>query len=66
MSCWPEFPIAIGYHLPYSKDDVVGLLKHHDRVCFVYLVITGTPFGTVAVAMQEPFPVLTRLELYVV
>jgi len=54
----------MSYRLPDGEDEVLALLKHSDRVRIVNLHTTRSPqWGKVVAAMQEPFPVLTRLEL---
>jgi hypothetical protein len=63
LSCWPAFPIAMGHRYPRDENDVIALLKHSDRVRFISLSLMRPQSGKVVAAMQEPFPVLTHLEL---
>jgi hypothetical protein len=66
LSCWPEFPIFMTYTNPFDEGDVIALLKHHDRVRWVYLrILTSSQFGKVLTIMQEPFPELTHLDVSV-
>ena len=68
LSCWPAFPITINYFSldPEDEDDVVSLLQHSDRVRKINLPVhlTDSQLRKVVLAMQEPFPLLTQLELY--
>jgi hypothetical protein len=63
LSCWPAFPITMIYRCLDDEDDVIALLKHSDRVCFISLYLTSSQLGKVVAAMQETFPVLTHLDL---
>ncbi|KAH9170283.1 hypothetical protein EDB89DRAFT_2230720 [Lactarius sanguifluus] len=67
LGIWPPFPIAIDYPgrclTPNDEDNVIATLKHPDRVCFVRLCVTGSQLERVATVMQEPFPVLTHLQI---
>ena len=67
LSCWPELPIAIVYHLPCEDRwrDIIALLKHPDRIFLVDLSLGIEQFEEVAAAMQGPLPVLTELGLFV-
>ena len=54
------------YTNPINEDDVITLLKHHDRVRWVRLrVSTSLQFRKLLTVMQEPFPELTNLEISV-
>ena len=68
LSCWPAFPITINYFSldPEEEDDVVALLQHSDRVRKINLPVhlTDSQLRKVVLAMQEPFPLLTQLELH--
>jgi hypothetical protein len=69
----PAFPISINYHHFYSKsrttpndeDNIVAALDSENlhSLCFVGLCVTGPQLGEIATVMQEPFPVLTCLDM---
>jgi hypothetical protein len=69
LSIWTAFPIVIDYcspegsKRPIGQGNVVAALKHPKRVCYINLGVTGPLLGKLAIAMQKPFPVLTRLEI---
>jgi len=71
LGIWPAIPIAVQYGddasgiqvSPNDEDDVIAALEHPDRVCHVRLCIMGSQLGKIATAMQEPFPMLTRLSI---
>ncbi|KAH9163243.1 hypothetical protein EDB89DRAFT_575398 [Lactarius sanguifluus] len=68
LRIWPALPIAISYH-PTGRSKTEGklieALKHPDRVCYVSLDLTIPQLGKmVAGVMQKPFPVLTRLNVF--
>jgi len=71
LGIWPAFPIVIHYGYPgdgvgpNDEDNVIAALEHPDRVCFLWVAITSSLLGKIATAMQEPFPVLTRLDIEV-
>ncbi len=71
---WPPLPIIIEYrHAPSAKSqsaitedwgDLVAALRHHDRIYRITLGgLTGPLMGTLASAMQQPFPMLTYLRV---
>ena len=68
LDIWPAFPIVLCYEFlggngPKGLGDVNAALEHPDRVCNVKLKATGSQLVTVVTVMQEPFPVLTHLEI---
>ncbi len=69
LGIWPTLPIVIDYRYsgnnitPNDEDNVIAALEHPNRVCHLGLDITGSQLEKMATAMQEPFPVLTRLEI---
>src|SRR6266702_3152624 len=72
LGIWPAFPIIID-HDPYSKrgistpnneDNVIAALEHSDRVSYLRINVTESQLGKIVTAMQEPFPSLTRLEIF--
>ena len=70
LGIWPALPIVVKYGAsqggitPYDEDNLNAALEHPDRVSHVDLFITGSQLGDVAMAMQEPFPVLTHLSIF--
>ena len=69
LDIWPELPIVIDAQDMQSKDDVTNIiaaLRHHNRVCKIYYsnVQIEDSLLKAFVAMDEPFPLLTSLELY--
>lgn len=71
LDVWPPLPIVIRYWL-YSTAtstfpilNAITALDHHDRVCQIQLShLTRPLLDVLATAMQEPYPVLTALELW--
>ena len=63
LGYWPTFPIVMRYNVPSSEDDVIAILRNSDRVGDIKLWVRNSRWGKVLAAMQEPFPVLTRLFL---
>ena len=66
LGSWPPFPITICYCYgltPDDEDSVLAVLEHPDRVCQVYLILTGPRLEEIATVMQQPFPALTHLTL---
>ncbi|KAH9163255.1 hypothetical protein EDB89DRAFT_575917 [Lactarius sanguifluus] len=69
LGIWPAFPIAISYYppgtskRPLGQANVINAFKHLDRVCYVSLNLTVPQLGKMVTVMQEPFPVLTYLDV---
>ena len=68
LGIWPAFPIDLRLCsptdlLPTDEDNAIAALEHRDRVNSVRLFARGSQLGKIAAAMQEPFPVLTRLSM---
>jgi len=49
---------------PNDEDNVIAALKHLDRMWGVRLLVTGLQLEKMVKVMQEPFPVLTCLEIF--
>ena len=70
LGIWPPLPVSIDYHVerstiaPDDEDNIVAALEHPHRVLVVKLDLTGSLWEKMAAAIQEPFPVLTFLNLY--
>ena len=72
LGIWPALPIDVDDDLLSSRtqdvtqleeDKILAALKHFDRVYHVRLSLSRLQAFKMATAMQEPFPVLTRLFL---
>ncbi|KAH9170298.1 hypothetical protein EDB89DRAFT_1325220 [Lactarius sanguifluus] len=65
LCCWPAIPIAIDEHSfdPAGQDNLFAALEKTDRVLSVSLKLTKSELEKVTLAMQRPFPALTRLRL---
>ncbi|KAH9159555.1 hypothetical protein EDB89DRAFT_2083527 [Lactarius sanguifluus] len=65
LGCWPAIPIAIDEHSfdPAGQDNLFAALEKTDRVLSVSLKLTKSELEKVTLAMQRPFPALTRLRL---
>jgi hypothetical protein len=68
LDIWPAFPIIVDYGdlksiVPYDEDDLLAALEHPDRVCSVNLRTTPPQLEQMVRIMQEPFPVLTDLNI---
>ena len=71
LDIWPALPIVIAARDIQSKEDltnIIAALRHHNRVCKIYysnIQFRGCLLKEIiTVAMDEPFPALTSLELY--
>lgn len=69
LGIWPALPVVIDYRYSQSgitlndEGNIITVLSHHDRVCFVRLTVTGAPLGKMVTVMQGPFPALRRLDI---
>ena len=69
LGIWPAFPIAIDYvyseiDKPNDGDNVIAALEHPDRVRYIALDIKGLKLEELVTVMQDPFPVLTYLNIF--
>ena len=70
LSIWPNFPISIHYDYtgrslrPEGVGNVIAALRHSNRVSHVELIVTSSLLEKLVSVMQEPFPVLTHIEIY--
>ena len=66
LAVWPPLPIVIGqYGPPTQTDNIVVAFGHSDRVCQVGLLnMTNSELEEVLAAMQQPFPALTYLIIW--
>ena len=76
LGIWPAFPIDVDDNLQPDntlehsivaaftyRNNIFAALKHPDRVCHVRLTVSPDELGSIATAMQVPFPILTQLYL---
>ena len=68
LDIWPELPIVmVARDIQSEKDvtNVIGALRHHNRVCKIYYEDLGSEDSTLNefAAIDEPFPALTALIL---
>jgi hypothetical protein len=69
LGIWPALPIDLDFDVGIGSteatreglDNFFAALKHLDRVYHVRLSLLGSKMKKIVTAMQEPFPVLTRL-----
>jgi hypothetical protein len=66
LDIWPALPLVIqGTISPSVVDNILAVLKRHDRVSIIDLTYTTAPeMEKVWAAMQVPFPELTFLRLW--
>jgi hypothetical protein len=70
LCIWPAFPIVIdctysGASLsPKGEDNTIAALEHPDRISAVRLKVGLSELENMITLMQQPFPLLTRLEIY--
>ena len=63
---WPVLPIAIftSYEM-WDADNIIAVLEQNDRICQMdFHECTSPQFEKVLAAMQQPFPALTHLDLW--
>ena len=68
LAIWPVFPIVVVYDIrsneaPIGEDNIIAALMLPDRVCEVEFLLFGPRLREIAAVMQEPFPVLRRLDI---
>ena len=67
LDIWPALPFNIHANLNANdadEDDIIGALEHRDRIARIHLQrFTRSQLKRCIALMQEPFPVLTCLEL---
>jgi hypothetical protein len=69
LGIWPTYPIVLDFcsssHLEtHNEDNAISALEHPNRVCSVRLDASGSQLENMATVMQNPFPVLTLLDIY--
>ena len=61
---WPNIPVIVWVTEYLDMDNTIAALKHNDRVCAIYLWdVRNSGSEKILVAMEQPFPTLTRLVL---
>ena len=68
LGIWPAFPIDLELFSPETlepkdEDNAIAALEHRDRVNSVKVFAHDSQLGRMAAVMQDPFPVLTCLDL---
>ena len=65
LDVWPALPVVISGSCKSltSLDNVKAALKHHDRVCQIKLYFDVCEVENIAASLEEPFPILTDLDL---
>lgn len=71
LSYWPPFPLAIQYGgLPgrdppatEDEDNIIAAFQHPKRIWKIELTLTNTLSEELRPLMQEPFPILSHLEI---
>ncbi len=66
LDIWPALPIVIrNDNTEMGEDNIVAALTHNVRVCGIDIYCEyGSLWEKALVAMQEPFPALTHLDIY--
>ena len=68
LGIWPPLPIAVDLFSmrplePIDKEDAITVFEYPGRISSVRLYVTESLLEKMIMAMQEPFPWLTRLEI---
>ena len=65
LGIWPALPMVLSLSATSDDDDnAIAALEHRNRVHSVQLYGTGSELGKMTAMMQEPFPVLTHLDIH--
>ena len=67
LDVWPPLPIEIASwdSESYDVDNIIATLEHPDRVRNIFIInLTCSQLERLVPMMQEPFPVLTSLQLW--
>jgi F-box-like len=65
LDVWPALPLFIVcVEITESVDNIIAVLEHSDRVCYIDLHFKGLDLDKLSAAMQVPFPELTFLGLW--
>jgi hypothetical protein len=71
LDCWPPLPLAIQYGgipgrnppAPEDDNDIIAAFEHPKRIWKIELTMTNTLLKRLEPLMQEPFPILSHLEI---
>ncbi|KAH9965383.1 hypothetical protein BC827DRAFT_1184257 [Russula dissimulans] len=71
LGCWPPLPLTVQYGgLPglmppasEDEDNIVAALQHPQRIWKIVLTVTNSLLEKIEPLMQEPFPILSHLEI---
>ena len=71
LDCWPPLPLAIQYGgllgrnppAPEDDDNIVAAFQHPKRIWKIELTLTKTLLKRLEPLMQEPFPMLSHVEI---
>jgi len=71
LGCWPSLPLAVQYGglpglqppAPEDEDNIVAALQHPERIWKIELTVTNTLLEKIELLMQQPFPILSHLEI---
>jgi hypothetical protein len=69
LDIWPALPIVVRVHGKRDEfnDNILGALKHHDRICEVRVdSVSDHDFEQLVGAMQVTFPALTHLHIHTI
>ena len=66
LAVWPPLPIVIRqYSEETQMDNIIVALEHNERICQIDLFkVTKSQLEEVLAAMQQPFPALTSLAIW--
>ena len=65
LDVWPALPLVIECEEKAENvDNIIAVLEHSDRVCYIFLRFKGLDLDKLSAAMQVPFPELTELWLW--
>ncbi len=67
LDLWPAFPIIVrsAFYALDDWDNIIAALQQRDRVCEIDPILQGPQSKIAYQIMQEPFPLLDRLKLWV-
>ena len=71
LDCWPPLPLAIQYGgipgrvppAPEDDDNIIAAFQHPKRIWKIELTMTNTLLKRLEPLMQEPFPMLSHVEI---